>query len=282
MRYQVAVSFAGEQRSFVAEVVRFLKERWKLRVFYDADESPYLWGRPLATELTDIYENQAEVVVVFVSKEYAEKRWTRLELRAALSRAALSDGVYLLLAAFDETRLPGIASDLGRVDIADATPAVIAAKIAEQRGLSLFTGKASDEPPPRSESFTGEVSFDYSAHNGRYTIGIGELEFETYWSKASDTSIHVVNDAPSINGVAVVKQSRIINEVSHAESLDYSSRVRTPQTGQIVVFRNRNGFYAALKILEIRDDTRGADRDLLRFQYAIQADGSDSFANLVG
>ena len=58
-----------------------------------------------------------------------------------------------------------------------------------------------------------------------------------------------------------------------------AERVRTPGRGEIVVLRNVDGFYAALQILGIKDDTRGADRDELRFRYAIQANGTDTFTS---
>ena len=64
-------------------------------------------------------------------------------------------------------------------------------------------------------------------------------------------------------------------------SLDYTSRVRTPCLGQIVVWRNVKGFYAAVHLLEIKDDSCGDDKDELRFRYAIQSDGSDSFAEFL-
>ena len=46
------------------------------------------------------------------------------------------------------------------------------------------------------------------------------------------------------------------------------------------MFRNVAGFYAAVQVLEIKDNTRGDDSDELRFRYAIQVDGSDNFATL--
>ena len=46
---------------------------------------------------------------------------------------------------------------------------------------------------------TGEVVFDYSSFNECYVIGSGVLGFETKWTKASDTSIHIYNDPRSIN-----------------------------------------------------------------------------------
>ena len=117
-------------------------------------------------------------------------------------------------------------------------------------------------------SSVGEVVFDYSSCNGRYVLGSGMLEFETAWTKASDTSIHVYNDPPSINGVALARGCTLISHVENASTLDYTSRTRTPRLGQVVVLRNTGGFYAALHVLEIKDDSRADDRDELRFRYA--------------
>ena len=44
-----------------------------------------------------------------------------------------------------------------------------------------------------------------------------------------------------------------------------------------MLFRNIHGFYAAARLLEIKDDSRGDASDELRFQYVIRADGSDNF-----
>ena len=153
--------------------------------------------------------------------------------------------------------------------------------IAEKLGIKPFQGKASDVPPPQMTSLSGEAVFNYANHNGRYVIGRGKLEFETKWTKASDTAIHVYNDPPSINGHALGRQDWTdIDQVAGAASLDYTSSSRTPLVGQIVVFRNVAGFYAAVQVLGIKDDTRGDDSDELRFRYAIQPDGSDNFAML--
>ena len=149
--------------------------------------------------------------------------------------------------------------------------------IAEKLGIKPFAGKASDVPPPRMTSLTGEVVFDYSSYNGRYVIGHEQLEFETKWTKASNTSIHVYNDPPSIHGVALVQRESYIKQVVDARSLDYTSNVRTPELRQVVVLRNKHGFYAAVRILKI-DNSRMDGSHELRFRYAIQANGSDSFS----
>ena len=129
----MALSFAGAQRGYVEQVASALKARG-VRCFYDADEQIDLWGKYLAEELPAVYSERAATVVVFVSAEYAERDWTRLERRAALNRAVRERREYVLPARFDDTQLPGLLSDLVAVDLRGRTPeqfaAVIAAKLA--------------------------------------------------------------------------------------------------------------------------------------------------------
>ena len=279
-RYEVALSFAGEQRLYVEEVACTLQSRG-VSVFYDAFETVRLWGIHLAEELQSVYEERASLAVMFISADYVEKMWTRHERRAILSRAVGERGEYVLPVRFDDSEVPGLSRDLAYLRSENHPPAELAAMIAEKLGIKPFQGKASDVPPPRMTSLFGQAVFNYANHNGRYVIGHGKLEFETRWTKASDTSIHVYNDPPSINGVALGRRYWTdIDQVTCAASLDYTSCARTPLVGQVVVFRNVAGFYAAVQVLGIMDDTRGDDSDELRFRYAIQPDGSDNFATL--
>lgn len=120
-QYDVALSFAGEDRPYVSQVADELS-RQGLRYFYDADQEVHLWGKDLAEELTRVYTDAAGVVVVFVSQHYAEKDWTRLERRAALSRAMRERREYVLPARFDATELPGVPATVGYVDLRSRTP----------------------------------------------------------------------------------------------------------------------------------------------------------------
>ena len=138
---------------------------------------------------------------------------------------------------------------------------------------------------PSSEKYvspatTGRVTFDYSNNNGRYSIGSGELMFETTWSKSSDHCIQLLSDPDSILTVAMVKDKREIREVDDAQTYDGSSRIRRPNVGQIAVLRNSNGFWAALKVISIKDDTRGSQFDEVTFDYVIQTNGSPSFGEI--
>ena len=279
VKYQVALSFAGEQRRYVEEVARHLASRG-IAVFYDGFETVPLWGRNGAEAFHEAFAEQSAHVVMFVSKSYIEKAWPRHERRSTLSRMVKEEHEYVLPVRFDDTPVLGLPDDVIFLRADDYTPAQLSAAIAEKLGVEPFHGKASDLPPPRMTSPLGEVVFDYSSYNGRYMIGSGHLDFETMWTKASNTSIHVYHDPPTINGIALARGVTSIPRVLHAADLDFTSRAQTPSLGQVVVLRNTRGFYAALQVLGIKDDTRGDSHDELRFRYAIQSDGSDSFANL--
>ena len=118
----------------------------------------------------------------------------------------------------------------------------------------------------------GIIGFDYSNNDGLYTIGSGELEFTTMWSKSSDTNIHAYKDPENIKKISRVKGKDIENlkqNLNDICNLDFSSRTRTPDIGDIIVWINIYDNVAFTKILDINDDTRGHDNDYLKFEYQI-------------
>ena len=275
--YQVALSFAGEQREYVAAVAKALQARG-IAVFYDEFEIVRLWGVSLLELLHDVYHDRADYVVMFISEDYVRKPWTNHERRAALTRAVQQRAESVLPVRFDDTRVPGLPEDVSFLCAGAYEPAALSALIAEKLGVKRFSGKASHVPPPQMTSLVGEAIFDYSSCNGRFVIGDGPVEFETKWSKASDKAIHIYNDPPSINGIAAPRKVDSIGQISDAGGFDYTSRSRQVRLGGCGVFRNIQGFYAAVRVLEIKDDTRGASEDEVRFRYVIQPDGSGDFS----
>ncbi len=129
-----------------------------------------------------------------------------------------------------------------------------------------------------SPATSGIVTFDYSNNNGTYALGQGELLFECDFSKASDRAIHILNDRSSIRAVAIVKDTDDFKKIKDARIYDNSSRARTVNLNQIAIYQNNNGFYAAIKILAIKDDSRGSDNDEVTFEYFIQTNGSPDFS----
>ncbi len=129
-----------------------------------------------------------------------------------------------------------------------------------------------------SPSTFGTITFDYSNNNGRYFIGQGEMMFELDFSKSSNWNIQLYNDPNSINIVAIAKNVADFSDITDARIYDGSSRVRRPKINEIAVLQNKNGFYAAIKILAIKDDTRGNENDEVTFEYKIQTNGSPDFS----
>jgi len=131
--YDVCLSFAGEDRSYVAAVAAALKSRG-IRVFYDEYEEVALWGKDLYEHLDEVYSRLARYCVVFISKHYGEKLWTTHERKSAQERAFKQHSEYILPARFDDTKLPGMRDTVAYVDLSDKTPEAFAELIAAKLG----------------------------------------------------------------------------------------------------------------------------------------------------
>jgi len=124
-KYDLALSFAGEDRLFVQDVAEFL-QAWGLRVFYDAWEQDRLVGVNLYEHFDDLYQNRARYCAIFISKFYVKKAWPRLELRAAEARAFLSRPAYILPVRLDQTNCPGIPKTIGFIRAKRSQPSEVA------------------------------------------------------------------------------------------------------------------------------------------------------------
>jgi hypothetical protein len=132
-RYDVCLSFAGEDREYVEEVAGLPRDRG-VRVFYDKYERAELWGVDLYEHLDDVYRNAAGYCVMFVSEHYAEKIWTTHERKSAQARALSENREYILPARFDDTPIPGLRGTVGHIDLRDTTPEELAELIEQKIG----------------------------------------------------------------------------------------------------------------------------------------------------
>jgi hypothetical protein len=133
--YDVCLSFAGEQRSYVREVADALKANG-LRVFYDEHEMAVLWGKDLYVHLSDVYKNHARYCILFASKEYRDKLWTNHERQSAQARAFEENKEYILPALFDDVEIPGVLNTVGHVDLRFVTPQELAQLVQEKIGMA--------------------------------------------------------------------------------------------------------------------------------------------------
>jgi hypothetical protein len=150
--YDVAFSFAGEQRPYVEKVYDILNTRG-VRVFYDGGQIASLWGKDLYQYLTEVYSTRARYCVIFLSQDYAQKLWTRHELKAAQARAFKESEEYLLPARFDETSIPGLLPTVAYVDLRQLSPEDFADLVMEKlRGTPGSTSTRRQEVEPMLEA----------------------------------------------------------------------------------------------------------------------------------
>jgi hypothetical protein len=132
-KYDVCLSFAGEEREYVEQVAAQLRSTG-IRVFYDSYERVELWGKDLYAHLDDVYRRAAHFCVLFISQAYASKLWTNHERRSAQARAFGENKEYILPARFDDTEVPGLPPTIGYVDLATTSPGTLAEMIVQKLG----------------------------------------------------------------------------------------------------------------------------------------------------
>ncbi|WP_421803916.1 toll/interleukin-1 receptor domain-containing protein [Flagellimonas sp.] len=134
--YEVALSFAGEDRKYVHQVAEELKRR-KVSFFYDEYEQADLWGKDLYQHLSGVYSTHAKYTIIFISKNYANKLWTKHEMKSAQAKAFQESNEYILPARFDGTDLPGVLPTVGYIDLNKLSPSEFAGIIMEKLNSDL-------------------------------------------------------------------------------------------------------------------------------------------------
>ena len=190
-KYDVALSFAGEDRKYVEEVALFLKKK-NIAVFYDYFEEEALWGKNLISYLEEISTNKSKYCVVFISQYYVQKEWTCYESAAArvrLLNSNMKQKEYLLPVKFDETKVSGVLSTIGFIDGKKKTPDELGnliikklhtsdLKNSELMSIELFknnliTVLSKDFPPYwviNCEETEQNIRFQYTYHDFLYYL----------------------------------------------------------------------------------------------------------------
>ncbi len=114
--WDVALSFAGQHREKVEKLREILNARG-YTVFYDFDEQHHLWGKNLREKLKDVYTNEAQFMVIFLSQEYPEKDWPSFEFEIGKEARSKRTNDYLLALRIDDVHVVGLSTDVGYLDL---------------------------------------------------------------------------------------------------------------------------------------------------------------------
>lgn len=107
IEFDVALSFAGEQREYVREVATILESKG-IKVFYDEFYESHLWGKNLVDYFKDVYYSKSNYCIMFISKEYISKMWPVHERKCATARDIEKFGEYILPVVFDKIQVSGL------------------------------------------------------------------------------------------------------------------------------------------------------------------------------
>jgi len=135
-KYDVALSFAGEDRAYVEAVASALVAMG-VEVFYDRFEQVNLWGKDLADHLGRVYGEDARFTVLFASRRYAAKAWPNHEKSHALGRHLRGDQGRILPVRLDDTAIPGLPPTISYLDLRALTPEQLAELIRQKLDVDV-------------------------------------------------------------------------------------------------------------------------------------------------
>lgn len=122
--FDIAFSFAGDHRVYVAEVAAGLRTL-EFSVFYDQYRREDMLGQDLIPYLQDIHSRRSATVAAFISEQWVARPWPGHERKTALAHALLQtpgDLPFLLPFRFDETPVPGLQPSVGFEDLRQLYP----------------------------------------------------------------------------------------------------------------------------------------------------------------
>lgn len=145
--------------------------------------------------------------------------------------------------------------------------------------IQSFEHKAHPKRPDyHSSKLSGIVEFDFTNNDSKFTIGTGDFIFETHWSPCGNDSMYIYKDSTNIEKLAIVENETRFKKIKEEYNYDFTSRLREPKANKdLIILKNTKGYYAAIKILDVKNKDRGADVNLLKFEYTIETKGVCSF-----
>jgi len=154
-QYDIALSFAGEDRDYVEQLAKILESNG-IKVHYDRFNQADAWGKNLPEHFDEIYRKQAKYCVIFISENYAKKAWPNFEKRSALAREVVESG-YILPVRFDDTEILGLPPSKAYIDLrqhrADQLAQLIMDKLGKEKNLRESQSNQSFRRPKMVKAF---------------------------------------------------------------------------------------------------------------------------------
>ncbi|QGQ25611.1 TIR domain-containing protein [Gimesia benthica] len=125
-RFQVALSFPGERRNYVRSVAECLENTIQRNsILYDEWYEAEFARPNLDTYLQRLYQNESDLIAVFICADYEQKVWCGLEWRVIRELIMNRRDSSVMPLRFDDTTISGLFDNDGYVWIGERNPKVI-------------------------------------------------------------------------------------------------------------------------------------------------------------
>ena len=197
-KFDVALSFAGEQRDFVSSVANKLSLKG-LKVFYDKHDQHKALGCEPYNYFGQIYSREAYLVVLFVSKEYMRKDIPMHEAKSAME----NNNNNIIVFRFDDVSFENLKSRI-YMDIDERSEEDIAELVENsliEKGLVFENDN--DEEYEIEHIPTGEATIKFSffddANNQVEYKEIYAIDGKKLWKKHIDSNVYKCQEIYGLN-----------------------------------------------------------------------------------
>ena len=250
-QYDVALSFAGEDRHYAKQLAEFL-EAGGYSVFYDDFERAQLWGKDLYVDLSSVYRDLARYCVVFMSKHYARKPWTNHERRSAQARAFEEDREYILPVRIDDTEIPGILPTDGYLDLRSMSIEKIYQILVEKLSGTTSQPESLDiSTPAAAESDPGEFALLHTEDGKPYFIPFQNMR----WG-ATEISLELLTESPEETAFLHSLRNNLGNMVPLRNMIAFALGDHAAWVSPQDITQNISGSQTIWKVV-MKEDSRG-------------------------
>lgn len=170
-KYDVALSYAGEQKDYVASVYKLLKRKGISAYFAPAYQEE-LTGTDMTDEFYTIFHNQCLFIAAFVSSEYLQKKRTMAEAAIGQMRSREEQRNCLIPVYWGDARLPDFDPDINFLS-ADKPAEIVAHYLAEAVWSYARKTAAASAADPRQGTASVRTGGQASSQPHIYIQGAG-------------------------------------------------------------------------------------------------------------
>ncbi len=110
-KYDVALSFANEDKKIAEKIAKALNELGLRHYFYE-NETAENWGENLFNIIINRYREESRFALILISENYVKKKWADIERQIIQTITERNRSCYILPLSLDSTVVEGITDNI--------------------------------------------------------------------------------------------------------------------------------------------------------------------------